>query len=107
MEYWITVHLFQSSIDVFQDELIFKGKIVYLMNLILEEDKHVLFRFSRRLEWCVLNLRFGGIISLDLMYNKEYNSYATFSLTHLTLKDKRSLADRVLGGLQNYRFVYE
>lgn len=82
MEYWITSSfIHKSSIDVFQDELIFKGKIVYLMNLILDEDKHVLFRFSKEdLEWCNIHEAniWKEIISLDLMYNKEYNSYATF-----------------------------
>ena len=82
MEYWITSSfIHKSSTEAFQDELIFKGKIIYLMNLILEEDKHVLFRFSEEdLEWCNIHESniWNEIISLDLMYNKEYNSYATF-----------------------------
>ena len=82
MEYWITSSfIHENSMERFQNELIFKGKIIYLMDLILEEDKHVLFRFSEKdLEWCNIHESniWNEIISLDLMYSKDYNSYATF-----------------------------
>ena len=44
MEYWITSSfIHKSSIVNFQDELIFKGKIMYLMNQILEEKRTYTF----------------------------------------------------------------
>ena len=47
------------------------------MNLILEEN-NIIVRFSEEdLEWCNIHESkiWKEIISLDLMYNKEYNSY--------------------------------
>ena len=113
MEYWITSSfIHKSSIDRFQDELIFKGKIIYLMNLILDQDDHVLFRFSEEdLEWCNIHESniWKEIISLDLMYSKDYNSYVHFSQTLLSLKECQGISwkIRILGRLQNYRFLYE
>jgi len=82
MEYWITSSFVHNSLIVnFQDELIFKGKIMYLMNQVLEEKDHILFRYSEKdLEWCKNNESniWNEIINLDLMYNKDHNSYATF-----------------------------
>ena len=59
------------------------------MDLILEEDKHVLFRFSEKdLEWCNIHESniWNEIISLDLMYSKDY-SYYTFFSELLSLKE--------------------
>jgi len=83
MEYWITSSFIShNSVSNFQEELIFKGKIIYLMSLLTSDEKEsILFRFSEEnIEWCNLNEQniWNEIIKLDIMYSKDYNSYATF-----------------------------
>ena len=101
MEYWITssfVH--KSSIVNFQDEPIFKGKIMYLMNQILEEKEHILFRYSDKdLEWCKNNEYniWNEIIDLDLMYNEDYNLTTFFTDSPFTKEYKNHQVDLVTG----------
>lgn len=82
MEYWITSSFINdNNISNFQENLIFKGKIMYLIKMILKEEDNIIFRFSEEdMSWCEVNESniWNEIISLNIMYNKDYNSYSTF-----------------------------
>ena len=109
MEYWITSSFIHKSLIVnFQDELIFKGKIMYLMSQILEEKEHVIFRYSEKdLEWCENNEYniWNEIIDLDLMYNEDYNSYATFFTDSPFTKGMPQESPGRLGYWVGYRII--
>tara|TARA_B100001142_G_scaffold325304_1_gene378640 strand:- start:298 stop:1266 length:969 start_codon:yes stop_codon:yes gene_type:complete len=82
MEYWITsMFINKNNTSNFQENLIFKGKIMYLIKMILKEQDNIVFRFSEEnINWCEMNESniWNEIISLDIMYNKDYNAYSTF-----------------------------
>ena len=82
MEYWITsMFINKNNTSNFQENLIFKGKVMFLINRILKEEDNIVFRFpEENMRWCEMNESniWNEIISLDIMYNKDYNSYSTF-----------------------------
>ena len=68
----------------------------------------MLFRFSEKdLEWCNIHESniWKEIISLDLMYNKEYNSYVTFFQTLLSLKECLKESPGRLGYWVGYKII--
>ena len=109
MEYWITSSFIHDAlIDNFQDELIFKGKVMYLMNQILEEKDHILFRYSEKdLEGCRNNESniWNEIIDLDLMYSENYNSFATFFTDSPFTKGMPQESPGRLGYWVGYRII--
>ena len=82
MEYWITsLFITKNNTSNFQENLIFKGKIMFLIKMILKEEDNIVFRFpEENMNWCEINESniWNEIISLDIMYNKDYKSYSTF-----------------------------
>ena len=82
IEYWITSSFInKNNTSNFQENLIFKGKIMFLIKMILKEEDNIVFRFpEENMNWCEINESniWNEIISLDIMYNKDYNSYSTF-----------------------------
>jgi hypothetical protein len=83
LEFWLSSSFWNSNeINNFQDELIFKGKIMYLIHqFIPEEELDVVFRFSKEdLMWCTVSEHniWNEIMELELMYSEDVEKYYSF-----------------------------
>jgi hypothetical protein len=83
LEFWLSSSFWNSSeINNFQDELIFKGKIMYLIHqFIPEEELDVVFRFSKEdVMWCSVSEHniWNEIMKLELMYSEDVEKYYSF-----------------------------
>ena len=83
LEFWLSRSFWNSNeINNFQEELIFKGKIMYLISEFLPNTElDIIFRFSEEdLLWCISSEHniWNEIMELDLMYSEDIDKYYSF-----------------------------
>ena len=89
MEYWLSSEFIEGDTVMgrgktrtFLDDLIFKGKIMYLMNEFLRDtEDNIVFRFSKEdLKWCKNNEKniWDEILNIDLLYKSDESLYISF-----------------------------
>ena len=83
VEYWISSEFIEIQVTkTFLDELIFKGKIMYLMREFLpDEENNIIFRFSENeLQWCESHEQniWNEILKMDIMYKSDESNYISF-----------------------------
>ena len=83
LEFWLSRSFWNSDeINNFQQELIFKGKIMYLISEFLPNTElDIIFRFSEEdLLWCNNSEHniWNEIMELDLMYSEDIDKYHSF-----------------------------
>jgi len=83
VEYWLSSEFIETQVTkTFLDELIFKGKIMYLMREFLpDEENNIIFRFSENeLQWCESHEQniWNEILKMDIMYKSDESNYISF-----------------------------
>ena len=83
LEFWLSRSFWNSNeINNFQEELIFKGKIMYLISEFLPNTElDIIFRFSEEdLLWCnsLEHNIWNEILELELMYSEDEEKYYSF-----------------------------
>ena len=85
MEYWFTNAFLDHNQDrdkTFLDHLIFKGKIMYLMNKCYPSaDLSDIMRYSQEdMDWCESNEFniWNEVIGINIMYDYNYDNFRTF-----------------------------
>ena len=83
MEYWLSSEFIDTDDSkTFLDELIFKGKIMYIMNECFpNEAENIIFRFTEEdLTWCKTHEEniWNEILKMDLIYKSDESNYISF-----------------------------
>ena len=83
VEYWISSEFIETQDSkTFLEELILKGKIMYIMNeFLLEEANNIIFRFTEKdLKWCKTHEQniWNEILKMDILYELDESNYISF-----------------------------
>ena len=83
VEYWISSEFIETQDSkTFLEELILKGKIMYIMNEFLpEEADNIILRFAEKdLKWCKTHEQniWNEILKMDILYELDESNYISF-----------------------------
>ena len=83
VEYWISSEFIETQDSkTFLEELILKGKIMYIMNEFFpDEADNIIFRFAEEdLKWCKTHEQniWNEILKMDILYELDESNYISF-----------------------------
>jgi len=112
MEYWLSSSFVETSeINTFLDELIFKGKIMYVMKECLPDvADNIIFRFSEEeLQWCLNHEKniWNEVLKMDIFYKSDKLSYISFFQDSPFTKGMPKESPGRLGYWIGYEIIHE
>ncbi len=112
MEYWISSSFIETcEAKTFLDELIFKGKIMYIMKECLPNlSDNIILRFSEEdLQWCLSHEKniWDEILKMDILYKSDKISYISFFQDSPFTKGMPKESPGRLGYWIGYKIIHE